>query len=95
MDIGERGKRKRNLQGEFVYDEHPVTSKSTHQLSASELQATGGGTLEAFETARLETSPESAWAPGIQRLLDQVRSSRARSACVEIGSFTNPWRHTH
>jgi hypothetical protein len=62
-----------------------VTSRSTHKLSASELHATGGGTLDAFQAARLETSPhESAWCPAIQRLLDQVRSSLARSGCVEI-----------
>ena len=69
-----------------MYDEHPVTSRSTHTLSASELHATGGGTLEAFQAARLETSPhETAWAPAVQRLLDEVRPSPARSACVEIG----------
>jgi len=74
------------MEGEFVYDEHPVTSRSTHTLSASELHATGGGTLEAFQAARLETSPQqSAWAPAVQRLLDEVRSSPARSACVELG----------
>ena len=71
MNVVEVAKFK-NGHGKWVYNERPVASRTTHVLSAAQLQRLGGGTLAALQAAKSDETAVGAWTPGLRRLLEEV-----------------------